>query len=319
MIIFPNNLRWHYRKAYKKLIQLHEEEEIECIFSLCSPFSAHLAAKDFKKRFKDVHWVTYTVDPFATSERLNDIALCPNYKNKKNEIIERQVYQQADINFVSEEIYETEKALLKDMENKTIPLPYTLKKPFGNKREYFSKNKINILYAGRFYKDLRNPEYFLNSFLNINNENIILHLYSVSNCEDLIDSIIKESRGRIIKHPQVSVDEINNILLDADILINVGNSVPEFKPSKTFEYVSTGKPVINFYRNGLIDETLNYFPLAIQINEDKMSLKESSRLIETFCFMNKGKMVEWVEIEKIYQKHSYSNIKNALLSAISNN
>jgi glycosyltransferase involved in cell wall biosynthesis len=316
MLIFPNNLRWHYKKAYKKLIQLNKEEKIDCIFSLCSPFSAHLAAKDFKKKFPEVHWVTYTVDPFATSERLNDIALFSIYKNKNNLVVERQVYQEADINLVSEEIYETEKVLLKDLEDKTIPLPYTLKRPVGNNKEYFPKNKINLLYAGRFYKDLRNPENFLNSFLRIKNENILLHLYSASNCEDLVDEMIEKSNGRIIKHPQVSVVEINNILLDADILVNIGNSIGEFKPSKVFEYIATGKPVINFYRNGLIDETFSHFPLAIQINEDTMSLKESSGLVETFSLTNKNKTVEWNEIEKIYKKHSYSNIQNIILSSI---
>jgi glycosyltransferase involved in cell wall biosynthesis len=315
MFIFPNNLRWHYKKSYKKLLQLNKKQKIDCIFSLCSPFSAHLAAKSFKRKFHDIHWVTYTVDPFANQERLSGIAVFSKFRDKKNLIVEREVLVEADINLVSEEMYSTEKILIKGLENKTFSLPYTLSKWKGDNTKYFSKEKINLLYAGRFYKTIRNPEYFLNTFLKINNENIILHLYSSSDCEDLIESKIKESKGKIIVHPKVSANEIKNILLNADILVNVGNSVPELKPSKIFEYISTGKPIINFYRNSLVDDSFNVYPLALQINEDKNCLHESSKLMESFCLLNKGKFIEWSNIEKIYQKHTYSNIQKKLISS----
>ena len=34
----------------------------------------------------------------------------------------------------------------------------------------------------------------------------------------------------------------------SDVLINIGNSVPVHMPSKTLEYINTGKPIVNFYK-----------------------------------------------------------------------
>ncbi len=61
---------------------------------------------------------------------------------------------------------------------------------------------------------------------------------------------VKKAGGRIIKHGLVDTNEIKTVLADADILVNVGNAVAEVKPSKTFEYISTGKPIVNFYQKG---------------------------------------------------------------------
>lgn len=316
MVLFPNNLRWHYLKSYRKLLRLDKDQEIDIVFSVCSPFSAHLAGKKFKKKSPNIKWITYTVDPFAISERLNNIALFKYCKNKKNLQIEKQVYKEADFNLVSEEVYENDAKIFSGMEYKTTQLPYVLVKATGKENGFFRKNKLNLLYAGRFYRDIRNPEFLLRSFLGIRNENFLLHLFSTSDCEELIDKYIEQSEGRIIKHSPVSSSEVSNYLISADILINVGNSVPEFKPSKTFEYISTGKPIVNFFRNNLLDEELNHYPLCVQVNEDSLSIAESSQLIESFCIANKGLVIEWTELEKRYEKNTQENIKKILFSVI---
>lgn len=314
MFLFPNNLRWHYIKSYKKLLKLNEEQRIDAVFSICSPFSAHLAAKKFKKRNPQIQWITYTVDPFAISERLNNIALFKYFKDKKNLFVEKQVYQEADYNLVSEEVYKSEAKAFSGLEYKTKQLPYLLIKPAEPENRFFSRSKFNLLYAGRFYKDIRNPEFMFQSFLNIKDKSFLLHLFSMSDCKELIDKYIEKSNGRIINYPPVSISEISQLLMSADILISIGNSVPEFKPSKTFEYISTGKPIINFYRNDLIDDSLAHYPLSLQINEDTIDIAESSLKMESFCIEKKGAILDWIEVNRLYKKHSIENIKETLFS-----
>lgn len=316
MLLFPNNLRWYYKGALRKLLKINKIEKIDIIFSICYPFSAHLAALKFKQKNKNVKWITYTVDPYSTSERLNNIALFPKYRNKYNSSYEHYIYSKSDYNLVSEEIFQTESTIINRFKFKTSSIPYLLSEPQKKSISFLDKSYINLIFAGRFYKDIRNPIFLLSSFLNVNNNSIILHLFSQSNCEVIIDEYIKKANGRIIKHNYVSQKEIMSVLVDADILINVGNSTSSFKPSKIFEYISTGKPIINFYRNNNLDDVLIKYPNSLQINEDEKTHHESAKLIEHFCLSQKGKYLEWNKIEEIYPLNSSKNIKNILMKAL---
>ena len=44
---------------------------------------------------------------------------------------------------------------------------------------------------------------------------------------------------------------------EADFLLNIGNSISSMVPSKIFEYISTGKPIISIYSN--INDSSQYF------------------------------------------------------------
>lgn len=315
VVFFPDNLRWYYKKSYAQLLKIHAENKIDVVLTVNSPFSAHLAGKAFKNAFPEVRWVTYTVDPYYLSSRIGKKFFGKNAEKSLH--AEQEVLSHADINLLSEEIFENGKGLYASFKAKTFPLPYLM--PSNDMQTdslLFNHNKINLVYAGRFYKDIRNPEYLLKAFLGTKNKDLILHLYAASDCEELIDKCVRMSSGRIVRHELVAQDEIMRVINSADVLVSVGNSAPEFKPSKTFEYVSSGKPIIGIYKNKLQDTTLNLYPLAVQIDEDSSSVEEGSMLMENFSLRSKGKNADAEEIEHIYSKHFPTYIKKILNSAM---
>ena len=93
--------------------------------------------------------------------------------------------------------------------------------------------------------------------------------------------------------------------------MNVGNSVAEFKPSKVFEYISTGKPIINFYYPGLQDEELAKYPLALQV---EMSGDVSAQKKKICAFIDSvyKKRLDKSEIEEIYHRHTKENVSKIL-------
>jgi glycosyltransferase involved in cell wall biosynthesis len=313
--LFPNNLRWYYKKAYKTLCKIHNENPIDVIFTVNSPFSAHLAGGAFKAKFPNIKWVTYTVDPFYAGYKYNKRKLSA-LKFNKAITKEKQILAQADVNFLSEEVFENSKTLYTDFSNKTQPLPYVLELNKIENYNFFDKNKINLVFAGRFYKDIRNPENFFKTFLLTKNPNLILHLYASSDCEELVEKYVKKSLGRIIRHPLVSTVEIQSIIKSADILVSVGNSIPDFKPSKIFEYIATGRPIINFYQQDILDEVLEKYPLSKQLSYKNNEIIQNAKELETFCINNKQKLIQSYEIEELYKKHSQSQIKKLLLDNI---
>jgi len=315
--LWPNNLSWFYPKAYRKLVRLHQENKLDVVFTVNSPFPAHLAGRKFKYKFPDVHWVTYTVDPYARAHDFTKTWLLPTLKAKIDKGEEKCIYNLADYNFVSEEVFSTESKLFDQALNKTVALPYLLVPV--NEISYssiFSKNKINLVYAGRFYETIRNPEYLLKTFLAIDNPDILLHLYTVSDCDSLIDSYVNRSNGRIIRHETVSVDKVSGVLSQADILISVGNSTASFKPSKIFEYIATCKPIVHFYQNGLKDNVLINYLAVLQIDQAKLHPKLNSKIVEDFCYRNKNTNINWQDVIRKYQKHSIKSIKSLILKGI---
>ena len=314
MVLFPNNLRWFYKEAYKTLCSIHKENPVDVVFTVNSPFSAHLAGEAFKKICPDVRWVTYTVDPFYAGCNRGKKVLGRKYDRALS--AEKRVLSHADANFLSEEAYENSKELYAKIMDKTFPLPYLLPCNDNQGDDRFDSSKINLVYAGRFYKDIRNPEYLLRTFLLTKNENIVLHLYAASDCETLIDKYVRKSAGRIIRHELVNSKEVQKVLSSADILVNVGNSLPEFKPSKTFEYIATGRPIINFYQNDLCDEVMEKYPLALQIDQNEQNIDKSVELFEEFCKENKGKCIEWEEVERLFPDNKREHIKSILLNFV---
>lgn len=314
VVLFPNNLRWFYKNALDTLCDIHKENPIDVIFTVNSPFSAHIAGEAFKKIYPSVRWVTYTVDPFHVEhnrKRRNK----KSWSSVKAFSAEKKIIDYADYNFLSEEVYNFSDKLYENACDKTYPLPYLLPYNSNQGDDRFNSSKINLVYAGRFYKDIRNPEYLLQSFLLTKDENIILHLYAASDCETLIEKYVRKSNGRIIRHELVNSQEILKVLSSADILINIGNTLPEFKPSKTFEYIATGRPIINLYQYDLKDEILGRHPIVLQISTN-MDHRNAAQEIEKFCVNNNGIRIPLLDIEKIYEDNSNKKIREILLKGI---
>ena len=97
----------------------------------------------------------------------------------------------------------------------------------------------------------------------------------------------------------VGPEEIGKILAQADILLNVNNSIYNQLPSKTLEYISYGLPILNICKSDKCP-SLNYmsrYPLAYNVFEDRdVKIEE----IQEFIVQNAGKKISWEEISVLY-------------------
>ena len=106
----------------------------------------------------------------------------------------------------------------------------------------------------------------------------------------------------------------------ADVLVNIGNVADNCMPSKLFEYISTGKPIINVYK---LPEcpTLKYmavYPAALCISEKEIGEhpEECAAKVREFCRKYKGKRVPEEEIRRLYAANTYDAFTETLRSAI---
>jgi len=304
----PNNLYSYGKAARKRLEALHRQRPIDVVFSVGAPMAAHVAAREFREKHPEVRWVTYTVDSYAGQNKGTG-----RYAGAL--AFEAGVLGASDRVLLSEEIYAASPGLYESFAEKCGTLPYLMPPTpeAENGPRYLDREKVNLVYAGRFYKEIRHPEYLLQLALEMD-DSCVLHLYCQSDCDSLIDSYVSRSGGRIVRHAPVSVETIQKIYAEADVLVSVGNNAPEFKPSKTFEYIASGKPIVNVYYEGLRDEVLDRSPLTLQLGRGG-DVSEAAAALQEFACKTRGRTLPRTEIDRIYHKHSSENIRNALIMA----
>ena len=107
-------------------------------------------------------------------------------------------------------------------------------------------------------------------------------------------------------------------MAQADILINIGNSVPVHMPSKTLEYINTGKPFVNFHK--LSDcPTLYYtkrYPLCLDLYEGDADIDTAAERFTEFCVENAGKTADREYIEREYAECTPRYIAGKILDAL---
>jgi glycosyltransferase involved in cell wall biosynthesis len=312
LLLLPDNNLWYHSKALIKIEELNRIKPIEYLLTVCSPFTAHTAGRKFKQNHKHTRWLTMTFDPLVHMATAKRSFIIPMYKKVWSTKREINLFNSADYNFLTEDIFDNCNDIFINASNKTSPLPFLIKHSHTENIEYFNSSMINFVFAGRFYREIRNPEYLLKTFLSMKSSISILHLFITSDCDELIDKYVKRSNGKIIVHTPVSVIEIKKIMNNADVLINVSNSIAAFKPSKIFEYISTGKPIVNIHKNRLPDKTLRKYPNAMQIDSDNTDLSLAAEKLLDFYHQNNSNQLTWDEITMLYPGNSPGHIKNIL-------
>ena len=162
-------------------------------------------------------------------------------------------------------------------------------------------DKITLLFAGTIYNNYRFPKYYFKIVERLDSRFKVV--FVGENCDSLNKLDIKTD-AEIVALPRVPYEEIQQMIADADILINIGNAIPVHIPSKTLEYINSGKPFVNFYK---FDEcpTLYYtrkYPLCLNIDERNDDIEGVTKEFIDFCVNSKGKKMDREWINKNYEE-----------------
>ncbi len=179
-----------------------------------------------------------------------------------------------------------------DYTKKIVDVSFPMITDFPYRPNVQQDDKITLLFAGTIYSDIRSPEYFLKLVSKLDERFRVLFIgYNTKSTKSMV---FPETKAEIITKPPVPYDEILQEMANADILINIGNSIPVHLPSKTLEYINTGKPFVNFYK---FDEcpTLSFaekYPLCLNISEENDDIDLATEQFIAFCIRSKGKQLD---------------------------
>ncbi len=107
---------------------------------------------------------------------------------------------------------------------------------------------------------------------------------------------------------------------ETEVLVNIGNAVDNQMPSKIFEYISTGKPIINIFKTPDCP-TLKYlekYPLALNIGEEEIRENPADCIsrVQAFCRAYRGERVPAEETQRLYAANTFEAFAESIYRAM---
>ena len=291
----------YIRRLMKKLEQINATTPIDLLFPVSAPHENIVAAKRFKRQHHNIGLFPYKLDRFAIGNSLYENQLIRHIRYPRHIDEEINTLILCDKLFILNPLknyYEEE--IFEEYHEKIITTEHPLLKNKCVNQENKKSEYIDVVYAGSLDTKLRNPKFLLDVFKDIKSDvPIKLNMYSFGNCENLVEKYETIVPERIIRKGKVSSVKIDSIIKQADILVTIGNNSTEEVPSKLFEYLSYGKPIIHFwfYDKDPYLEYLEKYPLAKCIKVDFNSICDATNSVCDFCINNTGKLVPFEVIK----------------------
>lgn len=167
----------------------------------------------------------------------------------------------------------------------------------------FDQNKINICFIGTFYDNVRNPLFLFSLMDKLQDSNIVLHIIGrLGDCEMMFENFLSRSNVKIIYYGIVHPTTADDIMLQADVLVNIGNTSDAYMPSKILDYISSGKPILNICKIPSCPTLplMARYPLGMTVYEYEDLTENVIANVAKFCYDNKGKQIPFTTISKLY-------------------
>ncbi|EMB7843714.1 TPA: hypothetical protein I7730_23230 [Vibrio vulnificus] len=268
-----------YSKIYAFKKALLGVKDADIIVPVCFPFEGVVASIDFAKNNK-VIVCPYLLDLFSVSETAHRIQFLKKIKMRSNILLEKNTLKQSKKIFVYNSWLEHVKKEHKEYSNKVVFLEH----PLVDISLHSSENIGNIVFCGALSKKIRNPEVALNTisgFLFSSIARIRVDFYTTGDCDSII-SKYDEING----YGSINTDNAIRVVKNAKYLLIIGNSDIRQLQSKVYECISTGKPIIFFYKSKLdpIYEILKMYGNCLFLDESEdqnMLIKKMSQFISS--------------------------------------
>ncbi|RAP74010.1 glycosyltransferase [Paenibacillus montanisoli] len=286
-------------RFYRAASKMYNTSDFDCIIPIYTQIDTIIAGYFLKKKHPELKFVPYFLD--SLSGGYGPKKFSKNWIVTRGIKWERRLLKNADKIIVMKasqehhDLYTKNEGYYSRMRILDIPLLTSFK---SNNNSPSSKildtNQINLVYVGSIPIHIRNPKYILEVFSRLNIDNCTLTLIGTNTCPDLIKEAQKNStKNRIRVINSIPHAEVISVLRDADFLINIGNNISTMVPSKIFEYMTTGKPIISTYpiENEPSLSYLKQYPLSLLLNENREQINEDTLKLENFIQNSRGKSV----------------------------
>lgn len=305
----------------KRLRALCLENEYDWVVSVAYPFTNHLVAARWTP--ESTRLALYNLDPYW-----NNGTYPPQLAAARADE-EADVYQKANCIFCTpEQLPDYQIPAFQRVAGKIHPLPYPkLVRPKVQQAcpIQFDPECINLLYLGTVYGDIRKPEALFKLFQHAVEIEPRLRLYIVgkkfgADADRYLTEYKAKLGGKLQCYSPIPPEQTMDLLLRADVLVNMGNTVRNQMPSKVVEYISTGKPILNISASETCNTlvVLKRYPLCFQCFSWPEETSVVAKELVNFCQREKGNAIPWSEIEVLYDDLKLDQIARNFLQILLN-
>lgn len=223
-----------------------QEEQIDTVVSINCSIELSFPLLRLRKKGKlSCKWFFYMLDPFASHEYY--LSHAPEAKLRK---LQHAIMDRCDRVLGTKLIYdETAKWETKEILDKFRLTEF----PKVEKPEYkpcdddiaLDPEFTHVVCTGSKNETVRNSRYTLELCKRVSDLPVRFHFigYGWTEGREVVED------ENLVFYPPQSPEVAKNLQLTGDFLLNIGNVVTNQLPSKVLEYISTGKPIINFYKS----------------------------------------------------------------------
>lgn len=311
-LIHPSAWSKNSMRHIEKVLNLNK---FDFILAMGAPFeNLRVATKVAQKYKMPLYIIEFDLFAYNPTHDLSNEKVV-----SKNLDEELSWYEKAEHIFVTKEMENTVmNSMLSRYEAKITAINMPNFIPQENDFKNIDTDYIDILYAGMFYEDIRNPQRMMVVFSDLfkRNPKIRLHIMGVG-CENIIFKYKKQWPHNIIIYGKQPKEKVIDMTKRVDFLLNLSNTTPTQAPSKIIEYVSTGKPLINFYSidNDRCVEILTNYQSSISLDERK-GTKQLLIEMESFIKNNQGLVVDSSELMESFSEYSPQYVADKIIGAI---
>ncbi len=299
----------------RKVKEENVKEPYDIIIAVSQPFAYAMLAEKIKKKLKgNPKSYLYMLDPYVYNYTMSV------KKMKKRQRQFKKYTDNVDGLIITRGVYEEAVRKKFDLHGRyiVVDLPNLVCKENVTGCNNYS-DKTEILFGGWFYKDIRNPIKMLPILGQIlsKNKDVIFTLYC-RGCEDAVNKFVEKYPLNVDIKGIISHDEFEKYAEGANILLNLGNTIINQLPSKVFEYIASGKPIINFYFDER-DTSLYYlkkYPLAFNLNLNNYTQSDVEGLAQ-FISENSSKRVSYNEATRNMPEARADNVISKIVHFVS--
>lgn len=298
-LFWPDGL-WHWLPySLFKLFKLRNKK-YDLVVAYTPTFSAVITALFYKWYNENCRLVVDFGDPFSVSKEMP----VNNYKlyGWLNKFIETKAFRKASlVSFTNSKTFDIYKEKYSGFSNFCV-IPHLV-----NVRDFYVENPkctsklVRIGYVGAFHKKIREPYLALQKLGLIFESNFSFEFYGPLNG-------VPFSESNHVKHyGVVNRDIAIELTKEFDILMNIENEDCPMTPSKIFECMATGKPIINFLSATKTSSFENY-PLVINVD-----LETKVGDIVNFAMKNKYSRLSLDKVYEILKDKTLESVGNKYL------
>ncbi len=272
-------------RIYARHIQaLGEEAPFDAIVAFPAPYYTALGLA--RAKTGEATRIIYMLDPYATHPIMGG-----RRAFKQEEFALKRVdYAIVTLEILEEYQHTPLAAYCSKMQAREFPCV----QPSEEKSTYkgFDSHKINLLFAGNLYAHMRPLGYLLRVLDAVEDDRICLTLMGHQEGltpaeEELLARLVQQ--GKMKSLPPQPPETAFSAIHAADVLVNIGNNQANMLPSKLYDYISTGRPIVNICRleNCPSLPRLRRYPFVLTLFEKEDPASAAVHL-QQFCIKAQG-------------------------------